>query len=105
MSSNTIIILAKLYDATCKELQEALASQTIIFNDNRIKDKVVWLGEIAKTLSLVSQIEKLRGSSSNSVEVPPEQQAVEDPAVAKAKKGQFKPNVQGLGNFEGWKPF
>lgn len=110
--NNVVIVLARLYDATAHELQQALMSQTITFNDSRIKDKVIWLGEIAKTLSLVYQIENLRAKAKDSkgaVELPPEK-VVQDPALKKAKNvggsGQFSQgnSESDLSQFGNWSP-
>lgn len=112
--NKNIIMLARLYDSTSKDLENALAAQTISLNDSRIVDKVKWLGEIAKTLSLVYQIESMRVKSTNkdaSKDLTlPEEQVVEDPALKKAQKGQFKANNTStdLDQFKspgGWKPF
>jgi hypothetical protein len=111
--NKNVLALAKLYDATAQGLRETLASQEIMYNDERIKERVRWLGDIAKTLSLVVQIENLRSRENKSVEdtLPPEETSVEDPALKKAQQKQntFNPGNpnQDLGSFPGgnWKPF
>jgi hypothetical protein len=107
--NKNIMLLARLYDAAAHELHKALAAQTVTYNDPRIRDKVVWLGDIAKTLSLVYQIETLRTKNQQGTAIElPEQQKVEDPAVKKAQQNQFNPGnpAEDLDSFGGgWKPF
>ena len=111
--NENILVLARLYDATAQGLRDALATQDIMFNDERIKERVRWLGDIAKTLSLVVQIEKLRAKETSDVSelLPPQEPIVEDPAVKKAQRRQntFNPGNSGqdLNNLSGggWKPF
>lgn len=110
--NKNIVTLARLYDSTANDLQNALATNSITLNDLRIVDKVKWLGEIAKTLSLVYQIETMRAKSTNKESnlALPEEQIVEDPALKKAQKGQFKPNntptdLQQFNSPGGWTPF
>ena len=107
---NTLMLLARLYDATSQELEKALASQTITFNDPRIKEKVTYLGDIAKTISLVYQIETLRSKKDSSAIQLPKEQPIEDPAVKKAnaiqkqfQQGASNQNLDAFGG--GWKPF
>ncbi len=103
--NRNIFMLTRLYDATAQGLQDALSGENIMFNDERIKERVRWLGDIAKTLSLVYQIETMR-TKDKEVNLPKEE-IVKDPAVEKAKKNQFNigdPN-QDLSQFgNGWQP-
>lgn len=92
MSNRNIINLARLYDCIAKELHDAIATGAVSFNDNRIKDKVAWLGQIAKTLSLVYQIEQLRAKPAGKeagVNLPAEEN-VEDPAAKRAHHGKMQ---------------
>jgi len=111
-ANKNIAMLAYLYDNTAFDLQKALASQEILLTDEKIKSKVRWLGEIAKTLSLVYQIESMRAKpKDNSLSLPGENVSQVDPALmkAQAKQNAFNPNAsQNLGKFPspgGWRPF
>jgi hypothetical protein len=103
-------MLAYLYDNTAFDLQKALASQEILVTDERIKSKVRWLGDIAKTLSLVYQIESMRATpKENSLALPSKNVVAVDPALKKANsRKDFNPNMpQNLGQFPspgGWTP-
>lgn len=109
--NKNIIMLARLYDSTANDLQNALASEKISLNDSRIVEKVKWLGEIAKTLSVVYQLETMRAKNTNkdtSLSLP-EEKFVEDPALKRAQKDLFKANntQNDLSSFRspgGWKP-
>jgi hypothetical protein len=110
--NKNITMLAQLYDNAAFDLQSALKSEKVTFNDPRIADKVKWLGEVAKTLSLVYQIESMRAKSANKEALAlPDEQVVEDPVIKRAQKGQpqFKPNnttndLQGFRSPGGWVP-
>ena len=39
--NKNIMLLARLYDAAAHDLQKALATQTVLLNDQRIKDQVI----------------------------------------------------------------
>jgi hypothetical protein len=109
-TNNNIAMLAYLYDNTAFDLQKALASQEILVTDERIKSKVRWLGEIAKSLSLVYQIESMRATpKENSLALPSKNVVAVDPALKKANsRKNFNPNApQNLGQFPspgGWTP-
>jgi hypothetical protein len=109
-ANNNISMLAYLYDNTAFDLQKALASQEILVTDERIKSKVRWLGDIAKTLSLVYQIESMRATpKENSLALPSKNVVAVDPALKKANsRKDFNPNMpQNLGQFPspgGWTP-
>lgn len=111
--NKNVSMLAKLYDSTSSDLLAALASERFTLNDPRIVDKVKLLGEIAKTLSLVYQIESMRAKSNNKDAniILPDEQIVEDPAIKRAQKAQpqFKPNntttdLSGFRSPGGWVP-
>ena len=111
-ANKNISMLAYLYDNTAYDLQTALASQEILLTDEKIKSKVRWLGEIAKTVSLVYQIESMRAKpKDNTLSLPGENVSQVDPALIKAqsKQNTFNPNTpQNLGKFPspgGWQPF
>ena len=100
-----VINLAKLYDCVARELNDAMSNQKIAisYNDDRLKTKVKWLGEIAKTLSLVYQIEKLRAKPGTEAQMP-EVQEGEDPALKRAQ-GQQKGTTNQQPFDGGWTPF
>jgi len=111
--NKNIAMLARLYDSTANDLYSALASEKITLTDPRIVDRVKWLGEVAKTLSLVYQIESMRAKTNNKDAnlALPDEQIVEDPAIKKAQKTQsvFNPNntAVDLSKFRspgGWTP-
>jgi len=106
--TRNLYVLAQLYDSTAADLLAALATKSISFTDERIKNKVKWLGDIAKTLSLVYQIETMRTMPKDGSLALPQEEVVVDPALQKALEHQF-PGHQagsgpGLGQFPGWKP-
>lgn len=106
MNAN-IINLAKLYDCIAKELANTMDNQemAISYNDERLKSKVRWLGDIAKTLSLVYQIEKLRAKPGADAEIPAEQDS-EDPAAKRAQGApNQKPPISPGFPEGGWTPF
>lgn len=106
----TLSALALLYDRTAHELRNVIAQAAggktaIPLHGEQMQKKVQWLGEIAKTLSLVYQIEKLRNPASAAEEagMPPEK-IIDDPSMKNTKNNQ--PNVnQDLSQFQGWQPF
>ena len=109
-ANKNVSMLAYLYDNTANDLYKAIKSQEILLTDPKIKDRVMWLGEIAKTLSLVYQIESMRAKpKENSLALPSENIAQVDPALqkAKAKQGQHSQTrqPQDLTQFGGWTPF
>ncbi len=112
-ANKNVSMLAYLYDNTASDLYNAIRSQNILLTDSKIKDKVVWLGEIAKTLSLVYQLESMRAKpKENSLALPGENIATVDPALQKAQSKQnHNPNMnrpQNLSQFPspgGWTPF
>lgn len=103
---STLESLAILYDRTSYELREVVSlaaggNATVPLHSDQMQNKVKWLGEIAKTLSLVYQLEKLR--SNTTPEEMPDENIVEDPALKNVKKNPA--NVtQDLSQFTGWKP-
>ena len=110
-ANKNIAMLAYLYDNTANDLHKALSSKEILLNDSKIKDKVTWLGEIAKTLSLVYQLESMRSRpKENSLVMPQENIVPIDPALQKAQSQQNFPGSRpnNLGQFPspgGWQPF
>lgn len=109
-ANKNVSMLAYLYDNTANDLYKAIKSQDILLTDPKIKDRVRWLGEIAKTLSLVYQIESMRAKpKENSLTLPGENIAQVDPALRKAnaKQGQHSQarQPQDLSQFGGWTPF
>lgn len=106
-----IVALAQLYDHHKQELCTAISSGTFPLSDTRFKEKVSFLKEIATTLSVVVQVEKLRSKDASATEVklPDEQVNVKDPALTKRKgpsMGQPPPNPNiDLNQFPGgWQP-
>lgn len=94
------------------DLLNALNSEKFTLNNARIVEKIKALGEIAKTLSLVYQIESMRAKAVNKDAnlLLPEEQLVEDPAIKRAQKAQpqFKPgspnDLTGFRSPGGWVP-
>lgn len=107
--NKNIEMLAYLYDNTAHDLDKALRSGVVLLSDEKIKNQVRWLGDIAKTLSLVYQIESMRAKpKENSLALPAEKVNAVDPALKKAQSKQFNPNApQNLGQYPspgGWRP-
>ena len=104
--NRNIVNLARLYDCIAKELDNTMSNteMAISYNDERLKTKVRWLGDIAKTLSLVYQIEKLRAKP-GAESVMPEQQDSEDPATKQAQGGNDTKQTPPEGFPGGWTPF
>ena len=89
--NRNIVNLARLYDCISKELHDIVNTSGISFNDTRIKDKVAWLGEITKTLSLVYQIESMRvktGNKDTVVNLPAEENVI-DTGLKKSITGKL----------------
>jgi len=108
MKLSTLESLAILYDRTAHELREVVTAaagggSSIPLHSEAMQNKVRWLGEISKTLSLVYQLEKLRAKDAEVAEGLPAEKVVEDPAMKQAKKNQPGVN-QDLSQFSGWKP-
>lgn len=104
-----IVALARLYDHHKQELCTAITSGQFPLSDNRLKDKVNFLREIASTLSTVMQVEKLRSKDPiPEVKLPDEQLNVKDPALELRRKNQAPPNPNpglDLNTFPGgWQP-
>lgn len=106
-----ILTLAKLYDHHKQELCTAVAGGVFPLSDPRLKDKLIFLREIASTLSVVYQVEKLRSKDPNpEMKLPEEQVNSKDPALEAAMKKKFQPtNLHNQGfdpnNFPGgWTP-
>lgn len=84
-----IVALARLYDHHKQELCNAITSGQFPLSDNRLKDKVTFLRDIASTLSTVMQVEKLRSKDPMpEVKLPDEQLNVKDPALEQKRKNQ-----------------
>jgi hypothetical protein len=108
-----VLMLTMLYDSSAADLQTALATHKISFTDERIKGKVQWLGEVAKALSLVYQVEMMRNRSREGGPVLPAAQKIVDPALVEAQKnklghpghpGQTPGNLGGFPSPGGWRP-
>jgi len=96
-------ILAKLYDYHKRELCLAVENGTIPLSDNRFKEKVSFLKEIASTLSVVYQVEKLRTKDAEDLKLPDEQ-IVKDPALEQRRGRPSQPPTD-LRGFPGtWQP-
>lgn len=110
-ANKNLAMLAYLYDHTSHDLYQALSSQKILLTDEKIKDRVKWLGEIAKTLSLVYQVESMRAKpKDNSLGMPEEKAVQADPAFTNSQNKSFQTESrpQNLEQFRspgGWKPF
>jgi len=106
--NKNIVMLARLYDSTAADLHAALATKQVAFTDDRIKNKVQWLGDIARTLSLVYQIETMRAKPKEGDSVTlPEEKVVIDPVLQKAQQNLRGPGSGNLGQFPspgGWTP-
>ena len=103
-----VAMITMLYDSAALDLQSALATKKVSLTDERIKNKVIWLGEVAKTLSNVYQVESMRSKAA----LPPQQKVV-DYALLEAQKNKLgHPGIGGqppghLGQFPspgGWTP-
>lgn len=105
-----VIVITRLYDHASQELRNALASGSVSLSDERIKNKVVWLREVATTLTAVYQLEKLRTKDAQPTEMKlPEEQLVKDPALEAARKKTFQPpntagDLSGFHSPGGWQP-
>lgn len=101
-----VMMLTLLYDSASADLQTALATHKISFTDERIKSKVQWVGDVAKTLSLVYQVEMMRSHAREGGPVLPAAQKVIDPALAEAQKNKMGqhgiPNIGQGGNLGGF---
>ena len=96
---NIMSALAKLYYGVSNEVSTVIASGKIAYNDVQLKEKIRWLGDISKTLSLVYQIEKLRSKEQTNPDIP-EVKDTEDPVLKNVDKGSA-PDPLG----PGWSPF
>ena len=108
-----VMMLTVLYDSAASDLQTALATHKISFTDERIKGKVQWLGDVAKSLSLVYQVEMMRSRAREGGPVLPAAQKVVDPALVEAQKnklghsgipGNQGGNLSGFPSPGGWRP-
>lgn len=95
--SRDIKNLAHVYDVVANEINDLMATGQISVFDNRLKEKINWLHDVAKALSLVYQIEKLRGSQD--ISLPPASSDAKD-TIQAPKKAQQRPNPFG----DGWRP-
>ena len=105
-----IVGLTRLYDHHKQELCTAISSGNFPLSDIRLKDKIAFLREIASTLSVVMQVEKLRSKDPNpEVKLPDEQANSKDPSLEKKRKDQPQTNMNpnpDLNSFPGgWQPW
>jgi len=108
MKITTLEALALLYDRTAHELREVVSAaaggaSNVPLHSEQMQSKVKWLGDIAKTLSLVYQVEKLRANSEENRPMPQEK-IIDDPAAKKANNAPSNVS-QDVSQFPGWKPF
>jgi len=97
--SNILPALAKLYYGVSNEVSSVKKKKKIAYNDVQLKEKIRWLGDISKTISLVYQIEKLRSKDQKSPEMP-EIKDTKDPKLKDVDEGNA-PGTFG----PGWSPF
>ena len=105
-----IAALAYLYDNTAFDLVKAITSGQVLLSDEKIKNQVRWLGEIANTLSLVYQVESMRSKpKEDSLGIPAPKVNSIDPALKKSQQTQsgfINPNQpNSMSQFPGnWRP-
>lgn len=88
-----VVMLTQLYDHHKQQLCEAMTSGQFPLGDIRIKEKIIFLREVASTLSMVMQVEKLRSKEAVDLKLPDEQLNTKDPALNKKNSvpGTVKP--------------
>ena len=106
MSNKNLTNLAMLYDFACQELDRVI-HVGVSLEDIGIRKKLGFVHEVAKTMSLVYQIENLRQShseeSGDKIDLP-EEKVVENTAKVKPRDDTFN-SSSGLSDHTGWKPF